>query len=585
MSAITRGVERRPFLCGVFVCLVVVGILYSPVSTFSFLNFDDNEYVTENPWVRTGISWENIVSAFTGVKGAHWHPLTWISHMIDVSLFGLDSGSHHLMNVFIHAINVSIVFIFAYTICSNVWGALWIALFWGVHPLRLESVAWVSERKDVLCTFFSLVSLQGYLLLRKTGNRCWHLLTFLSFALALLAKPTAITLPALFVLLDCWPLRRLPSFEVKIFLRMFLEKIHFFLLALALVVFALYAQQEGGGLKSLSDYPLDARIPSVLVGYLVYLGKLIVPTGFGVFYPFTEYQPGVAAGAVCGLIAILGWFIKHRKESPYLLVGLCWFVVTLLPMIGIIQIGGQAYADRWSYLAHLGLILGVAVWWIDKATQYLPKGVILFFPALSLILPAAITVSALPYWKDSESIFRHTIEVSPDNFMAHMNLGVELDRRGALMEAMQHYEAAVMMRPYYPLALMNLAQAKVRSGQYGEAEQLFVRASLNPRYSISALSSLAALLEQQGLWFSAINEWVRVLKMVPNDSSANFRVQKIVGALWNPTCSKTARQFLTSREQSALSEIRQILSAGEVKLHETLRNALFTVINCNTASH
>lgn len=215
ISAVTRGIERRPLLWGVLICLTVIGILYTPVSTCSFLNFDDNEYVTENPWVRTGISWENIVSAFTGVKGAHWHPLTWISHMIDVSLFGLDPGSHHLMNVFIHGLNVSVVFIFAYTICSNVWGALWVALFGGVHPLRIESVAWVSERKDVLCTFFSLVSLQSYLLLQKTTRAHWHFISFIAFALALLAKPTAITLPVLFVILDCWPLRRVRSLDVK----------------------------------------------------------------------------------------------------------------------------------------------------------------------------------------------------------------------------------------------------------------------------------------------------------------------------------------------------------------------------------
>ncbi|MCB0310411.1 MAG: hypothetical protein KDD42_04205, partial [Bdellovibrionales bacterium] len=458
----------------VSICLIFFAVLwlYLPVHNFDFLNFDDNLYVTANQQVLNGITWEGIRWAFTSEHSSHWQPLAFISHMLDVELFGLDAGAHHLVSVVIHAVNCSLLFVLSYYSTKWLIGSLYVALLFGIHPMRIESVAWVSERKDVLSIFFLLLMLILYMHYSKKGSKISYLTACLALLLSLLSKPTAIVAPFLLLLLDFWPLDRFAVNESCQIRKRFLEKVPFFLLSVLSLLTALWAQGSGGGLKSLQAYPIGLRIDSVLVGYQTYFAKLFLPSEYAIFYPFEIYQPGIAEGALILLALLVSAGFWKRKIYPGLFFGILWYIVALLPMIGILQIGGQSYADRWSYLAHAGLIWGVTIS-LKSCEQ---RRLLAVAGLLYLLLFAAITRSELYNWRSSQAIFSHTLRVSPENFMAHNNLGVEFDRVGNLAEAKKNFDAAVRLAPSYPTALINLATVFIRERNWNEAEMLLKRA-------------------------------------------------------------------------------------------------------------
>jgi hypothetical protein len=581
LSRLVKQDSRYRIVVGAIISAVTVLLLYLPVWSFEFLNFDDPEYVTSNSWIAAGLTTEGITAAFKGVRGAHWHPLTWLSHMLDIELFGLDAGMHHGVNVLFHAGAVAFFFCVVLSLTNSFSLSLWAALLWGVHPLRMESVAWVSERKDVLCTFLSLLSLLCYCTFKRTGSLVWHLSSFCAFLLALLAKPTAITLPLLFLLLDYWPYARLQPFTFKHGIKLIGEKIHYFLASIALVIAAMLAQHEGGGLKTLSEYGLADRAASVLVGYLTYAGKFFIPTGLGIFYPFEQYQPGVAAGAFLGLVMITVWIVSKSRATPALLFGWLWFIVTLLPMVGIVQIGGQAFADRWTYLAHGGLIIGLGVWWQGSMLRTRMKRWSIVVPLVTVISALSITATYLPHWRSTESIFRHTIEVTPDNFMAQMNLAVELERQGRLDEAYGGYERAVLSRPYYPLAVINFGRVLLQKGEVDKAEYLFERLALYPSYDLSSRIMRAQLSAQRGYLFVPLQHWLFLARAYPQDVQIRRNLESTVGQLWDPDCQKIAlrtRDPLELRSALAMKKMRE-----QMTLPSTLDSALQRVLSCLVA--
>lgn len=523
-------------LIAIAVIWAAVFTVYLPTRTFEFLNFDDNEYVTENVHVNTGLTKENIIWAFTSEHGAHWHPLSWISHMIDVELFGVNSGAHHLVNAGIHASNAALLFILMQLATGSFMPSLFVALLFGLHPMRLESVAWVTERKDVLSVFFILLTLITYSLFVRSRKALPYIVSIFTFILSLLAKPTAIILPILLLAFDLWPLKRFELSSVKKMPKEILyEKIPFFLGALACGIAAVMAQSTGGGLKSFEAFPFDLRIPSVLVGYLAYLGKFFFPSGLGIFYPFVSHQPGVGAGALIALIVLTAAAFIIGKRYPSIFSGWIWFIVSLVPVIGILQIGGQAFADRWSYVSHIGLLFGITWALVESGklgrinSNMLGSGV--------LALATTITVIQLPNWKSSESIFRHTIEVSPDNFMAHMNLGVALDRAGKLEEASKHYDIAVTIRPFYPDALSNLGGARARLGDLSSAENLFKRAIGSSPTFVQAHYNLGLVYWQTGRQSWGVIEWMRALRLNPGFAPARGSLENILQRYFNEGCS------------------------------------------------
>lgn len=507
-----------------FTLFVLVIALFWTTSNFEFLNFDDPTYVVRNPHVVSGITLANIRWAFTESYGGHWHPLSWISHMIDCSLFGVNPGPHHVVNVVLHGINTMLVFLLFAALLADLPLAVLCALIFGVHPMRIESVVWISERKDVLSMLFGLLAIHCYLLRVQRERLVATAGVFIFFILSLLAKPTFVTLPLMLLLIDWWPLKRFDR-------RACVEKIPLVLISIAMSLIAMYAQHREGGLKTLGEISLSARLSIVWLGYGAYLGKFFAPFSIGLFYPFQIVQPGFGLGAFMGFMAVAALLWSNRDRYPGLLMGWMWFVVALLPMIGFLPIGGQSYADRWSYLSHLGLIVGCASYlqirWRKYATVLL---------GCFATLCAGLTIENLPQWKDSVSIFTHTLNVSPDNFMAHTNLGTAYDSLKRLDLAKVHFEEALRLNPTYPEALNNVGLLRVHEGKLEEARELFQRAiEINPSL-ILVRYNLGLLYNNLQMFDRALVEWITVLSIDPSHQSAAKSVRYALSVQRGSVC-------------------------------------------------
>lgn len=539
-SASTSTVINVPIsfwkLIFVSLCLVIgVTALYFPVRNFSFFNFDDNDYITENPFVFGGLSRENIYWAFTKTHSGHWHPLTWLSHMLDVELFGLDAGAFHFENALFHSLNTALLFCFIVRLTGGVGLSLFVAAVFGFHPMRLESVAWIAERKDVLSLCFGLLTLLAYQSYSARRTLLRYSLVICLFVLGLLAKPMLVTLPILFLLLDWYSNQAVSK---RIGWKLFLEKIPLLVLSAGSSLAVILGQSESGGLKSLSITPLAERVANSSVGYLGYLGKLFWPTGFGIFYPLVSYPPGVAAGAIISLLTISSLVFRERQRRPYLIFGWLWFLVALLPVIGIVQVGGQAMADRWTYLPHIGLILAVGLFAREQfAKRELQKTMPLFALA-PVIIFAVITRTQLYNWKDTQSIFRHTLEVSPNNFMAHTNLGVELDRTNNLESAALHYEEAARINPFYPEALNNLGILRARQNRIPEAIELLEKNLAIRPEDFNARYNLGLALSQRGDNLAAAAELMRVFVLRPDYRAAFDSLNIVISRLSSMSCEQ-----------------------------------------------
>jgi protein O-mannosyl-transferase len=522
-------------------------VLYFPARNFEFLNFDDPQYVTDNPFVRSGLSWTNVVAAFSGSRAGHYHPLTWVSHMLDVSLFGLEPGPAHWVNVSIHAVTTALVFALAHRCLKAILPALWVALLFGHHPMRLESVAWIAERKDVLSLLFALITLHAWLSYTRRPSFLRYLGVVLPLVLGLLSKPTLVTLPVLLLGLDYWPVRRSASVT-----RLLLEKVPLGVLALAAVVVTTLSQQHAGALTAVGPEVIGERITTAAVAALAYAGKLFWPVGLGIFYPLAPQPPGVGAGAVLGLIALSWVCLSSYRERPALAFGWLWFMVAPLPVLGLVQFGGQAFADRWTYLAHLGLVLGL----VATLRQLLaPRAFHATCGTLSLAC-CLYTALELPHWRDSESIFRHTLAVSPNNFMAHTNLGSALDRAGRLPEAATHYEEAARLNPTYPEALNNLGILRARNGRLEEAAGLFTRAlSIRPEMAL-ARYNLGLVKSDLGKPLAAATQWLETLSIEPRHALALKSLRATATRSLEAACDGSSAQRLnaTNAERAAYSE-------------------------------
>jgi tetratricopeptide (TPR) repeat protein len=506
------------FFCAILV--IIVAGTFSAVGGFAFINLDDNDYVTENPFITTGLTYANIHWAFTHSHAGHWHPITWLSHMLDCELFGLEAGKHHMVNLFFHISNVVLLFLVLRKLFDEQVLSFLAALSFGIHPLRIESVAWVSERKDVLSMFFCLLTILSYLFYlnqqRSYYAKFCYFLALCFFALGLGSKPMLITLPVLLLLLDYYPLKR---FNL-------VEKLPFFALSTLSAAAAVFSQHEAGGLQPLNGYPLFDRLSNVFANYLIYLAKFFWPSSIGIFYPFMVYPPGVGAGALLSLIVISVVISKYSFGNRGIAVGWLWFIISLLPVVGIVQIGGQSYADRWSYIPHIGILILLICWakenhWINNHKKSALAVALLF-----IIACGGKTMIELPYWGSSESLWRRTLEATGNNnFMAHTNLGVELERLGKAEEAIEHYEEAVRLNPTYPEALNNIGIVRAKQSKIQEAIQNFQKAvTLRPNFT-GARYNLGLALYNGGDPVHAVKEWREVLTQDPNYRAAEQSLQ------------------------------------------------------------
>lgn len=447
-------------------------VVYFPILWHGFLNYDDPDYILDNPHVKGGLTWSDIVWAFepTGYA-ANWHPLTWISHMADCQLFGLDPAGHHFVNVLFHTANALLLFILLNNLTGAIWRSAFVAALFAWHPLHVESVAWASERKDVLSAFSWMLALLSYAKYASSGKRMFlasgfYWLTLLFFACGLMSKPMVVTLPFVLLLLDFWPLQR---FNLPALPRLVTEKIPFFILMLGSCLMTLIVQKHA--LWSSASLPFQFRLANALMSYIRYISKIFCPANLALIYPYPHSWPlagVVIAAVVLAVLSII--FIFQAKRFPYLAVGWFWFLGTLVPAIGLVQVGVQAMADRYTYLPAIGIFI-LATWGVSDLLNSSPRktAICAFAGGAALIACLVLTSLQLRYWQNSLRIFAHTVEVTTDNYAADDCLGKTLNNLGQLDKAEAFYAEAVRLEPTYPMAQFDLGMNSLARGDAGDA--------------------------------------------------------------------------------------------------------------------
>jgi protein O-mannosyl-transferase len=496
--------------------------LYYPALQNGFVNYDDPAYVTSNLAVQQGLTSRTLAWAFTSTSEANWHPLTWISHMLDVQLFGPQAAGHHAQSVFWHAVNVVLLFLLLAQTTGFIGRSAVVAGLFAVHPLTVESVAWVAERKTVLCTFFFLLALAAYGWYVKQPRASRYLLVTLLFALALMAKPLAITLPVALLLLDFWPLQRFPQIPIP---KLVIEKIPLLALSAASAVITLYAQHAGGAVGSTILLPLTMRAENAIYSYFIYVKKAIWPSRLAVFYPHPENSlaPWKVLGAAAVLTAITVGFWHFRKRR-FLLVGWLWFLGTMAPMIGLVQVGRQGWADRYAYLPIWGLFL-IGVWLAAEAAERisLSRSTQIAIVLAVLVGYATVAHTQLEYWRDSYKLFAHALQVTDANPIAEGNLGSALIEMRRPDLAVPHLERAIQFMPTLGTAHYNLATVFHRQNELSRAlleYQLALKYASDTREAAQTHNNLGVLLNQLGRRDEAVAEFTEAIALNPYEQNS-----------------------------------------------------------------
>ena len=492
----TRPPAQRPtrgFLPGLALLAIATLAVFASVRANDWSLTDDPYYVYQNPMVAHGLNAESARWAFRGPHGGNWHPLTSLAHLAAVSFFGLHPSGHHAVNWLLHAVNAVLVALVFQAYFGAGWRSLFVAALFAIHPLRVESVAWISELKDVLCGVFFLSSLLAYRWWVARPSRLRYVLLASAFALALMAKPMAVTLPVVLLLLDAWPLDRLRG---RLSERL-LEKVPLALLAVADAVLTVRAQHATGAVVSIDTVGLAARVTNAALTPWRYLAQTIWPARLAIFYPYTPISAGVFVLAAAGLALVTGLVWAQRRSRPYLAVGWLWYLVMLLPVVGILQVGNQAYADRYTYLPILGVLLAV-VWGISDwaAPRPAARGAAIAVGCLALIALALTTRRQISYWRDNKTLYEHALAVAPDNATTRVLLGTTLVHEGSLQAAVHQFELALAMKPGWSYAEGNMGMALMRQGRAAEAIPYLERAL--------RLLPNAVLHDQLGLAYAAV---------------------------------------------------------------------------------
>ena len=513
-----EAADRRTLPIAVLLALTTL-LAYWPVVQCGYLNLDDDLYVTANPAVWGGLTLAGARWAFTTTHAGFWHPLTWLSHMLDVELWGPGPTGPHATNLLLHVANVVLLLLLLVRSTGALWPSAAVAALFALHPLRVESVAWVAERKDLLCGLFALTTIWAYVRYAERPRPGRYALVALSLALGLMAKPMLVTLPLVLLLLDRWPLRRGTS------LRLVVEKIPLLGLAASAAVAHMLTAQRAGAIGHLARFPLEARLANALVSYARYLGKTLWPSGLAVFYPYPNAWPASElAGAAVLLMAVTLLAIVQMRRRPYLLVGWLWFLGMLFPVSGVVQAGSQAMADRFTYLPLIGLFVMAAWGGRDLLARWPVPPPALEACALALLLALGCTTwRQVGYWHDSTRLFTHALEVTSANWLAHNNLGDALAREGKLEEATQHFAESVRLEPSNPDAHYNLGVVLHRQGRPAEAIEHYRDAlRLAPNYP-NAHNNLGVALLDGGEVEQAIDELQQAF-LLRQDAGTHFNL-------------------------------------------------------------
>lgn len=531
------------------ICLALAGITllaFWGIWGNQFVNFDDNKYIFENPNVQTGLTGTGMIRAFNVGYCSNWHPLTWMSHMLDYSMFGQNAGGHHAVGLIFHIMNSILLLLVLKRLTKSVWKSVFVAALFAVHPLHVESVAWAAERKDVLSTFFWMLTMGAYALYAERPSVKRYLPVALFFALGLMAKPMLVTLPFVLLLLDFWPLRRMGTDRKDggsaVIGRLITEKLPLHALAVGSSVLTFIAQRRGDAVSSLELVPLNLRVENALVSYAGYLIKMLYPRNLAVMYPFPMHEIPVwqMAGAALVLIGVSVLAVRTRRSHPYLLFGWLWYVGTLVPVIGLVQVGSQAMADRYTYIPLIGLFIAIA-WGIsaiagEKTTGGRhPRAVPLSIAAgVTVVVLMVLTHVQVGYWHDNLSLFRHAVECTQNNYMMHNSLGLALDEAGKPEEALAEFRKSVEIAPTYVSGRLDLGIALSEQGRLDEAIPHFDEAIRdNPNWADSHFN-LGRALEAKGNVQGAIEEYTKAIELKPNHEEAHINLGNILSINGNP---------------------------------------------------
>jgi len=518
----------RPDLLILLGLAVVTFALYAQVIGHQFITLDDPTYIQENPMVNRGVTLAGLAWAFTTFHAANWHPLTWISHMIDCQLFGMNAGHQLLVNALIHVANTLLVFWFLLRTTHARWPSALVAALFALHPLHVESVAWASERKDTLSTFFGLLSLIAYSRYAEAPAISRYIWVAVTLALGLLAKPMLVTWPLVMLLLDYWPLGRVNGQPARrslggggwpVVRGLVVEKIPLFALAAASAVMTLIAQSREGAVRTLGHEAITLRLSNALVSYAKYLLLTFWPNDLAVYYPFAGIPAWQIIGAASLLIGITVFCVSQRRIRPYLMVGWLWFLGTLVPVIGIVQVGGQIMADRYFYIPSIGLLMALVFGLADIAKSW-RVGPLLSAGAAAavLLILATLTNAQIQRWHDSFTLFEHTLAVTPPNLRIEHNLGVALGLGDRYDEAAAHFEKALQIDPNFYDGLVVMGVTRAHQGRLPEAIEYF-RAAIRSQPDVpKARVQLAHALWQEKRDEAALEEMRRASQLAPKDA-------------------------------------------------------------------
>jgi Flp pilus assembly protein TadD len=509
-------------------------VLYWPATGFPFVNFDDQLYVYENPNVIHGLSWHGIEWAATAMVAANWHPLTMLSHMADCSAYHLFTGAHHLTSILLHSANAVLLWLLLKRMTKLFWPSALVAALLAWHPLNVESVAWIAERKNVLSTFFFILTVWAYLRYAEKPRPAKYALALILFALGLTAKPMLVTLPFVLLLLDYWPLQRISFRQNRLDLAgrenrlLLMEKIPFLILSIADCVITFVVQNQSGSVESLGEVPVSMRFLNIPIAYLTYLEKAFWPFKLCVFYAFPNRLPILSGLISLTLLAAMTFMAWHwRFKFRWLLVGWLWFLGMLIPVIGLVQTGAQAMADRHAYLPMIGIFLIVTCMlneWLVARPQSRAFVVAIAFAFLGLCL--VLTRQQLMHWQSSVELFTQAVEVNPEDTWSQEMLGKALDGSGQTTEAIEHYSAAARLKPNYVVLQYELGRALMDAGRFSEAEN-YLSAALRQTPDNSILHNTQGVaLMKDGRTPEAETEFARAIELQPDYSKPYFSLGK-----------------------------------------------------------
>ena len=511
----------------ILLLIAILVLAYAPATNFPFVNFDDNEYVTDVPQIQQGLTWDSFMWAMTTMEAAFWHPLTWLSHILDYQLFGLNPAGHHLTNLLLHLANVLLLFGVLHQMTGAVWRSALVAALFALHPLNVESVAWVAERKNVLSTLFWLLAMAAYVGYVKKPVWQRYVGMMGIFVLGLMAKPMLVTLPCVLLLLDYWPLGRLGKEWKELgqrLPRLVVEKLPLFIPVAAASLLAIHAQSQAGALPSWEGLPLGTRVANAVLSYGLYLKKMVWPTDLAVFYPHpgNSWEIGSLALAVLllgGISLGVGW---QGRNYRYLVVGWLWYVGTLFPVSGLIQVGSHAMADRYAYVPLMGLFI-MLVWGVAEIgdrvrlrREWLVGAVLCLLVALTVL-----TRVQLSYWKSTTRLFEHALLVTSNNHLAHNALSVEYMEEKEYGKAIEHLAQALIMYPRYADAHSNLGLALARQGRLEDAKHHYLQAIQIAPNSYAAHNNLGLTLLTTEQVDEAIDHFSRALAINPYYAEAH----------------------------------------------------------------